>query len=158
MEVDISRNNSAVQFYQYDYGQSITFSGFLIPDETEAHFYKDTSEFKRYVEAGKVLVPDSLLKSSGSAVLYLYVDNGEMGKTIKKITITIFPRARPQDYVEPEPENTYSRHIPVGGNTGDVLAKKSENDFDVEWVRPSGGTDTIEAISNEDIDTIIGKE
>ena len=30
--------------------------------------------------------------------------------------------------------------VPAGGTTGQVLAKKSNNDYDSEWVNPSGGS------------------
>lgn len=152
MEVDISRVNGAVQFWQYDYGQSLTFKGFLVPEDTEAHFYMDTSEFTRYVSDGKVEIPDILLTASGIATLFLYIDTGDSGRTVKKILVTILPRARPQDYVEPAQENTPSRRIPAGGEVGQILVKKSDDDYDVEWGTPEEVY--AEVISDSEIDEI----
>ena len=31
--------------------------------------------------------------------------------------------------------------VPAGGHTGDLLAKKSENDYDAEWITPANAVE-----------------
>lgn len=43
--------------------------------------------------------------------------------------------------------------VPIGGLTGQVLAKKSDNERDVEWVTVDGGEDGNSIVSVEKTDT-----
>ena len=47
--------------------------------------------------------------------------------------------------------------VPTGGTTGQVLAKKSDTDNDIEWVDQTGGSSAVIISSNDDDATIIEK-
>ena len=63
---------------------------------------------------------------------------------------------------EPGRDGTDGVGVPVGGTAGQVLAKKSNTDFDTEWVNPSGsgggssGVETIGVTEEEELLEISG--
>ena len=54
-------------------------------------------------------------------------------------------------YAESFGEDFWERIIPAGGTAGQVLAKTSDNDFDVEW-KAGGGDVTDDAVTNTSAD------
>lgn len=129
MVIDISKGCGELGFYgltQYDYGQRLYISGMEIPDHTEVHFCQSGKAVTQYMENNSVLVPDYMLKYARKINTYLYHVDIKSGKTIKHIVLYITARDRPGDYVEPE-EPTYSRLLPIGGESGQVPVMQGEN-------------------------------
>lgn len=47
--------------------------------------------------------------------------------------------------------------LPTGGAEGDVLAKKTNVDFDVEWVTPTDWAAEFVALTSAEIDAIVAE-
>lgn len=112
--------------YQYDYGQSMEFSGCQVVDGTEVHFFQGEYGCRTEVKENRTEIPDYLLSNSKTILVYLYVVNDTSGETIKKITMLILPREKPPDYVDPAVPADYSRLLPLGGDIGDFLVKTED--------------------------------
>ena len=116
--------------YQWDLNQTIKITGvdgvaetvITADEETgtntsiECHF-----EIREYEYAYKALkvsvsdndifvaIPNIVLQSSSSVILYLYVPTGTDGyRTMYKIILPVIPRAKPGDYVQPDDEDYIS--------------------------------------------------
>lgn len=101
---------TAYGLIQWDYGQTLAIYGLDLPDEVEIHFALDknsTAIVRTGTTANGVTVssiPDSLLQHSDDIHVYIYIRNDESGKTVKKITLPVAPRQKPDDYIFSEEE------------------------------------------------------
>ncbi|WP_367567201.1 hypothetical protein [Lacrimispora sp.] len=139
MIVDIRKSDAVVTgLYQYDYGQTLEFTGKEISDGTQVHFFKGDYGCRAEVNDGIAKIPDYLFTNSDTVLAYLYVADGIAGKTIQRLTILILPREKPPDYVDPTKPADYSRLLPLGGSIGDLLVKTENGytwrDLDDEFV------------------------
>ena len=126
MIVDIGKSDVVVtNLYQYDYGQSMDFSGGQIIDGTEVHFFQGEYGCRTEVKGNSAPIPDYQLMNSKKILAYLYVADELIGKTIKRLTLLPLPREKPPDYLEPSRPEDYSRLLPVGGDENEVLTIKN---------------------------------
>lgn len=140
MIVDIGESDVVVtNLYQYDYGQSMDFSGGQIIDGTEVHFFQGEYGCRTEIKGGSAPIPDYLLMSAKKILAYLYVSDELTGKTIKRLTLLPLPREKPLDYIEPPKPEDYSRLLPVGGEENEFLTIKNGEpvwmDLDKEYAR-----------------------
>lgn len=131
MIVNIEKSDVVVTgLYQYDYGQSLDFSGCQVADRTEVHFFQGEYGCRTETKNNSASIPDYLLMSSRMILAYLYIADEKKGKTIKRLTILVLPRDRPPDYIDPSKPEDYSRLLPVGGEVGDSLYRTADG---YEW-------------------------
>lgn len=89
---------ASAKAYMYDYGQKFEIEGLNLPDNFEVHFSVCTGiaeprkgELKDGI--GIVEIPDSCFETvSGQFEAWIYLENENSGKTIKKITVYLEPR------------------------------------------------------------------
>lgn len=117
---------------QYDYGQILQIDGLPIEDGTEIHFCQRGKTITKYIVSGQVEIPDYMLQFYNNINAYIYKTDAESGKTIKKITLNIYPREKPGDYVTPE-EPEYFRLIPPGGSPGQVPVRENGSTYVTAW-------------------------
>lgn len=119
---------------QWDYGQELTIecSSAAIPDGTEINFYQRKLSSIAYLFNGHVMIPDIMLQNPDEIIAYVYVRGENSGETILSMKLPIRARPRPDTYVLPAYEE-YKRLIPMGGEPGQVLAKKTGLDYEVGW-------------------------
>lgn len=136
---------------QWDYGQelAIEYAGVQIPDGTEVNFYQGKLSSVGYLKSGHTMVPDLMLQNAEELTAYVYVREEARGETILSVKLPIRPRPRPDNYVLPEYKD-YKRLLPAGGEPGQSLVKKSEEDYDAEWNDGAG----LEAMTDEEVDAI----
>ena len=147
-----SNTATAYGLTQWDYGQELAleYAGLEIVDGTEINFYQGKLSSIAYLKNKHVLIPDLMLQNAAEITAYVYVRMESSGETILSILLPISPRPRPENYILPEYED-YKRLLPAGGEPGQVLAKKTETDFDTQWRETE---DILEPMTDEDIDKI----
>lgn len=127
MIVDISKDNVVVTgLYQYDFGQTLNFTGEIIKNGTEVHFFQGDGCCRSFANNNVAEIPDYLLASAKTVLAYAYVTDENHGETIKKMTLMILPRGKPPDYVDPSQPADYSRLLPLGGEIGDLLIRTDD--------------------------------
>ena len=142
---------AAVTVYQYDYGQALFFGSLYVPDGTEVDFYQMGNNITRSVKSGRVVIPDIMLQQRADITVYVYLREGDSGRTIFKVTISITGR-QPHGNNPAEDSKDYKRLVPSGGEIGQVLTKTSNDDYDFDWFDASEGN--YEDITDEDIDAL----
>ena len=137
---------------QWDYGQelAIEYAGMDIPDGTEINFYQGKLSSVAYLKSCHALVPDLMLQNPDEIIAYVYIRSPSSGGTILSVKMPIRARPQPDNYVLPEYKE-YLRLLPSGGEAGQALAKKTAEDYDVEWVAQEA---SLEPMTDEDIDKI----
>lgn len=130
---------------QWDYGQELAIecASTAIHDGTEVNFYQKKLSDLRYIINGHVMIPDIMLQNPDEIVAYVYVRSENSGETILSIRLPVCARPRPENYVLPEYEE-YKRLIPMGGEPGQVLAKKTGLDYEVGWEDGAAGDEITE--------------
>lgn len=91
--------------YQYDYGQSMEFVGFDLPDTFEVHFANQFQgdAITQIAIDNVVTIPDMMLTSGANVYSWIVLHEGEEdGETIFYIEIPVIQRAEPTDD-EPTP-------------------------------------------------------
>lgn len=129
-----NRQERAYGLTQWDYGQELKVisNQMEIPDGTEVQFYQGLLKKIETVRGGNVRIPDAMLQNPDEITAYIYVRSADSGETVFLITLPVFPRPRPEDYVLPE-YTEYNRLLPPGGEKGGTLRKKEDADYAVEW-------------------------
>lgn len=82
---------------QYDYGQTMVFEGFDLPEVYEVHFSncKDGISTTQLGNADGVAIPDMYLQSGQTVYAWLFLHEGaEDGKTVFIIQIPVVKRAK----------------------------------------------------------------
>lgn len=157
---------------QYDTGQSVAIYG--IPAAQEVHWAQEgksgsiavLAEWQEeYVLAD---IPDKVLTESRNLYGYIYAVDGEEGETRYTIYLTVNPRAKPEDYTDPEDENILQQIVEKLNKKADGLQVKEdhlqllsgENPIGNEVKLPQGGGagENIESITNQEIDEIMKGE
>lgn len=144
---------AAVTVYQYDYGQALYFGSLYVPDGTEVDFYQMGNNITRSVKSGRVVIPDIMLQQRADITVYVYLREGDSGRTIFKVTISITGRQPPGNNPA-EDSKDYKRLVPSGGEIGQVLTKTSNDDYDFDWFDASASEGSYEDITDEDIDAL----
>ncbi len=95
---------------QWDYNRKLYIAGINTTNNVlQVHF---SNEFSRVAivrvaykegETWQVNIPNVLLQERYKIYAYIYLNEDESGKTVKKIIIPVLPRQRPDDY----PQNSY---------------------------------------------------
>lgn len=137
---------------QWDYGQELVLENaeVEIPDGTEINFYQGKMSSVAYIKNNHVLIPDLMLQDPDDIIAYVYVRSPTSGETILSIKLKVDGRPQPDNYVLPEYKE-YLRLLPAGGTAGQALAKKTAEDYDVEWVAQEA---SLEPMTDEDIDKL----
>lgn len=163
-----SRFVTTTALYQYDYGQFLAIEGIDLPETFEVHFGNQIrGQSKSQIGHNYIVnIPDEYLTNVGSVYAWIVLHDGENdGSTEYQIKIPIEPRAKlvndpptpvEQDVITQaiaaltdgveraetaaESAQEAAQAFPIGGTTGQVLAKKSDKDHDAEWVAPEAGT------------------
>lgn len=148
-----SRATIARGLIQWDYGQELIIenSEFQLEDNTEVGFYQGPLSHTAYLKNRHVLIPDIMLQNSSEIIAYVYVRGKDCGQTILSIRLPVMTRPRPENYVLPEYKE-YMRLLPTGGEQGQALAKRSNEDFDVAWIDASEST--MQEMSDDEVDAI----
>lgn len=144
---------AAVTVYQYDYGQALFFGSLYVPDGTEVDFYQMGNNITRSVKSGRVVIPDIMLQQRADITVYVYLREGDSGRTIFKVTISITGRQPPGNNPA-EDSKDYKRLVPSGGEIGQVLTKTSNDDYDFSWADASVSEGDYEDITDDDIDAL----
>ena len=136
---------------QWDYGQELVIecAGLELANGTEVNFYQGKLSSVSYLKNNHVMIPDLMLQSHTDIIAYVYVRDSTSGETVLSIKLPIKSRPRPEDYILPEYKE-YRRLLPAGGNAGQALIKKTEDDFDTAWADDAG----MEPMTDEEIDKI----
>lgn len=120
-----------VEIWQWDYGQVLRIQGLSLPAAVEIHFALQESGGESVTRIGvtkdgitDVTIPDSLLDNDGTAQRYsiyafIYLANGDSGQTIKKITIPVKSRPKPQPFDTPEDAQLFREAIKAVNDAAD---------------------------------------
>ncbi len=125
---------------QYDYGQHLRITGLSLPEAVEFHFKNQKSETTLLV-AGitsdgvtTVQIPNSMLKEPHNITAYIYLSDGESGKTVYRIDLNMRVRNAPEEVpTDPDDEhyvNGVSELITAAAeaaNTAKNSAQSAEN-------------------------------
>lgn len=91
--------------WQYDKGQTLVLENLDYEVSPEVHFATSSSK-EALISMGnfqdgtlKVAVPDALLLEAKKITVYLYINGGKTGETVKVIDIFVRPRKKPNDYI-----------------------------------------------------------
>ena len=119
------------EIWQWDYGQVLRIQGLSLPTATEIHFALQEVGGESVTRIGvtkdgvtDVVIPDSLLDNDGTAQRYsiyafIYLANGDSGQTIKKITIPVKSRPKPQPFDTPEDAQLFREAIKAVNDAAD---------------------------------------
>lgn len=111
--------------WQYDYGQVLRITGLDLPKVVEVHFSFQEYDGDAEIAVGstkdkitEVEIPKFALDGNGQlcgriyyVFAFVYVENGETGRTKYKIRLDINARPKPEDYTEPEHEELFGQVI-----------------------------------------------
>lgn len=111
---------------QWDKGQAFYFADNLA-DGTEVQFSDGTV---RLIKDCKCSIPDKVLQSAGDCKVYVQVIGENNETTIKTIDLKVKPRAKKNDYVEPEDEPTFREEITTILNDTKAVADSVRADAD----------------------------
>lgn len=109
MKIEINK-----ELFQWEKGRFVTFSASgLTP--TFFVFYNQKSKYGTEVfpEGNKVYFPDFLLKESIPITVEACIGQAGSGQVIKRATFKVLKRARPENYIDSENED--SNHIIYDG-------------------------------------------
>ena len=119
------------EIWQWDYGQVLRIQGLSLPAAVEIHFALQESGGESITRIGvtkdgvtDVTIPDSLLENDGTAQRYsiyafIYLTDGDSGQTIKKITIPVKSRPKPQAFDTPEDAQLFRDAIKAVNDAAD---------------------------------------
>lgn len=119
------------EIWQWDYGQVLRIQGLSLPTATEIHFALQEAGGESATRIGvtkdgvtDVTIPDSLLENDGTAQRYsiyafIYLTDGDSGQTIKKITIPVKSRPKPQAFDKPEDAQLFRDAIKAVNDAAD---------------------------------------
>ena len=94
---------SAGELYQWDYGQRIKICGVMLPESYIVHYsHMDTGDAVSVTgDSTGAEVPDELLESGEDIYGWIFVQDGESGKTEYRFKIYVNKRPKP---TEPRPD------------------------------------------------------
>ena len=128
---------------QYDYGQELVVEADpVISDGTEVHFHQGVISTTRYLQSGKVLIPDAMLQDDRTISAYVYIRTEDSGETVLTAYLRITAREKPSDYILPDTQD-YRRLLPEGGEPGQVPVKLSGEAYAAGWGDKADGAKLI---------------
>ncbi len=92
---------------QWDYGQVLNVQGLMLPTAVEIHFAlegaADSVTRVAMTKDGttKVTIPDSMLEQNRAILAYIYLSTPQEGETVRKITMPVTGRAKPEAFDAP---------------------------------------------------------
>lgn len=132
---------------QWDYNRKLSIAGLgIVANVLQVHF---SNTFTRVAivrvaykegETWQVNIPNALLQERYDIYAYIYLNENESGKTVKKIIIPVNPRKKPDDYAQ----NTYeeeelNRLIDYTNKLGGQVSRYANILADYKnkkWVKP----------------------
>lgn len=104
----VFKDNSGVKrdfLWQYDRGQTLILEDLPYEQAPEVHFstptYDDALITNCIYNGGtlKVAIPDAFLTEAKTITVYLYLNDKNVGETVKSLDIAVRPRKKPVDYI-----------------------------------------------------------
>lgn len=99
--------------WQWDYGQVLSVTGLNLPAVIEMHFNNGTEKSIIFGETVSGVtfagIPDKFLQSADQINVYVYVNDGDHGKTLRQIVMHVQARERPADYDPPNAQELMGR-------------------------------------------------
>lgn len=157
---------------QWDTGQSLEIYG--ITNAQEVHWAQEgkgettavlAEQKEEHIEAE---IPDLLLMESRNLYGYIYTVDGESGETQYTIYMTVNPRAKPEDYTEPENRDILQQIMQKLNKKADGLQVKEDHlqllsgktpiGNEVKLPQGGGTGENIEPITDREIDEIMKGE
>lgn len=114
---------SSIGLWQYDYGQTLRIQGLQLPPAVEIHFSLDENGGTSTTRVGvtkdgvtDVVIPDVMLENGGidqnyKIYAFIYLADAESGQTVKKISIHVKSRPRPEAFDTPEDAELFREAI-----------------------------------------------
>ena len=147
--------------YQYDVRTVLVFEDLDLPQYYEADICNegDTTTVTMVGTADGVLIPNAFLRNGRRVKVYIVVQGTDPGaiETRKELTLPVQTRPAREDIDPTEPEQqqidelvaalneateaaaAVAEAIPPAGYQGQILAKRSDDDYDTEWIDSGGG-------------------
>ncbi len=119
------------EIWQWNYGQVLRIQGLSLPAAVEIHFALQEAGGESVTRIGvtkdgvtDVTIPDSLLENDGTTQRYsiyafIYLTDTNSGQTIKKITIPVKTRPKPQPFDTPEDAQLFREAIKAVNDAAD---------------------------------------
>ena len=113
----------ATGLWQWDYGQRLRIEGLKLPTAAEIHFALTEQSGDAITRVGttkdgvtEVVIPDSLLENQAAGVTYeiyvwIYLADKTSGKTIKRISVQVKRRPKPEERDTPEDAELFREAI-----------------------------------------------
>ena len=113
----------ATGLWQWDYGQRLRIEGLTLPTAVEIHFALTEQSGDAITRVGttkdgvtEVVIPDSLLEHQAAGVTYeiyawIYLADKTSGKTIKRISMQVKRRPKPEGHDTPEDAELFREAI-----------------------------------------------
>lgn len=99
--------------WQWDYGQVLSVTGLNLPAVIEMHFNNGTEKSIIFGETVSGVtfagIPDKFLQSADPINVYVYVNDGDHGKTLRQIVMHVQAREKPGDYDPPNAQELIGR-------------------------------------------------
>lgn len=117
--------------WQYSYGQVLRIQGLNLPTAVEIHFSLSNAGGEAVTRIGAtkdgvtdVVIPDSMLENDGAEEDYdiyafIYLTDSTSGETIKKISMVVKSRPRPEAFDTPEDAELFREAIKEVNNAAD---------------------------------------
>lgn len=123
---------TAERLWQWDYGQILRIQGLQLPQAVEIHFSKTENSGDSVTRIGvtkdgvtEVLIPDSMLESTGDIYAFVYLRTESVGETEYKVMIPLKERPRPEIPGTSEDGGIFEEILETV-NTAMIETKKSE--------------------------------
>ena len=126
----------AAGLWQWDYGQVLRIQGLTLPTAVEIHFSLTETGGQAITRVGvtrdgvtEVVIPDSMLENGPAAgsqytiYAWLYLTDSTSGQTIRRISLQVRTRSKPEPFDTPEAEELFRRAI----DTVNEAVKKAED-------------------------------
>nr|DAJ92747.1 MAG TPA: hypothetical protein [Caudoviricetes sp.] len=113
----------ATGLWQWDYGQRLRIEGLKLPTAVEIHFALTEQSGDAITRVGttkdgvtEVVIPDSLLENQAAGATYeiyawIYLADKTSGKTIKRISVQVKRRPKPEEHDTPEDAELFREAI-----------------------------------------------
>lgn len=123
--------NYITGLWQWDYGQTLRIQGLDLPTAVEIHFSLTETEGEAVTRIGTtkdgvtdVVIPDSMLENEGigqdyKIYAFVYLTDQTSGETVKRITLNVKSRPRPEAFDTPEDAELFREAIKEVNNAAD---------------------------------------
>lgn len=141
--------------HQYDYGQTLRFEGFNLPDAYEVHFSNDQHSGKSTTAIGNkdgVLIPDIYLTTGRDVWAWLFLHAGEDdGETVYTIQIPVIRRASISNAAPTPVQHDVITQAIAALNTAVEKAEEAQHAAEeaAEDAKHHGGTSSYDSLENK---------